>query len=324
MFILLSVIVDHCIAFAFLPWDKSLSGRCRCIHLFSLADRHRIESPVALADITLILPLDWKQDNLWYKNAATILKKYGLVALESSNNEGLIKHEICDSANHAAFNRVRELQKRIDSRGIDPNGLDQPYRFAEIVCRDDGGRSVPLPWLGDDSKSDDIGTPLSSNDRELFRPLHKSIADIVELVTNSMWGVGENTADIAAAGFLMNTPGSQSQNWHRDGPSEGYIDCFVPLIDLDESVGPTAIQPGTHNNPCVREDGKENGVLVPILKKGDILLFDYRTIHRGLGNRSESITRTLAYAVASRKVEGACNSLGDIHNFLSALTLEFD
>ena len=125
----------------------------------------------------------------------------------------------------------------------------------------------------------------------------------------------------------MNEPGSNSQNWHRDGPDEGFIDCFVPLIDLNESVGPTAIQPGTHRTTgsVGDNDDKEGGnVLVPLLNKGDVLLFDYRTIHRGLGNVSESTTRTLAYAVYRRKEESSTNDVGDVHNFPAALTLEYD
>jgi hypothetical protein len=50
-------------------------------------------------------------------------------------------------ANKAALTRVKGLHRRIESRGLNPSGIDEPYRFAEIVCRDDGGRrfDVPLP-----------------------------------------------------------------------------------------------------------------------------------------------------------------------------------
>jgi ectoine hydroxylase-related dioxygenase (phytanoyl-CoA dioxygenase family) len=132
---------------------------------------------------------------------------------------------------------------------------------------------------------------------------------------------------VTAAGLLTNMPGSQSQHWHRDGPDEGYIDCFVPLIDLNEEIGPTAIQPNTHTTTSdVASVANSNGynVLVPMLKKGDILMFDYRTIHRGLGNKSLATTRTLAYAVFGRKKGGSTVELGDVHNFPAALTLEYD
>ena len=63
---------------------------------------------------------------------------------------------------------------------------------------------------------------------------------------------------------------------------------------------------------------------MPLLGKGDVLLFDYRTLHRGQGNMSKS-TRTLAYAVFKRKGGTSTgDSSGDIHNFPAALTLEYD
>jgi len=42
------------------------------------------------------------------------------------------------------------MHRRIEFRGVDPHGIAEPYRFAEIICRDDGGRSydVPISWLG--------------------------------------------------------------------------------------------------------------------------------------------------------------------------------
>ena len=91
--------------------------------------------------------------------AAAILNEHGAVALTSDDNDrdGLIKSEICDNANQSAFSRVEEMHHRIESRGLDPTGVDEPYRFAEIVCRDEGGKryDVPVPWLGDEETDKD-------------------------------------------------------------------------------------------------------------------------------------------------------------------------
>ena len=112
----------------------------------------------------------------------------------------------------------------------------------------------------------------------------------------------------------------RKKKWHRDGPDEGYIDCFVPLIDLTSDMGPTILKPKTHIG-SVEDEGR---AVVPLLGKGDVLLFDYRTLHRGQGNMSKS-TRTLAYAVFKRKGGTSTgDSSGDIHNFPAALTLEYD
>lgn len=293
---------------------------------------------VASADISLSLPIDWENDNKhWANEAAEILKEHGVVALSRNDNYGIIDQDVCDNANRSAFTRVNEMHKRIASRGLDPKGIDQPYRFQEIICRDEGGRrfDVPIPLLGGfiDDENSSIGTPLKPTEKEAFEVLHKSIDEIVQSVVNELWESdahskqlnNEDKSYVAAAGFLMNKPGSQSQDWHRDGPDEGYIDCFVPLIDLNESVGPTAIHPGSHTKTStVQETADNSEPTTPLLRKGNILLFDYRTIHRGLGNKSKATTRTLAYAVFKRKERGSAREMGDIRNFPSALTLEYD
>ena len=242
---------------------------------------------VAFSDISTSLPVDWESDKKhWPKEAAAILKEHGVVALSRNDSYGIIGQDVCDNANQSAFTRVNEMHTRIASRGLDPQGIDQPYRFKEIICRDEGGRrfDIPIPWLGgfvDENRS--IGTPLKPTEKKAFQVLHKSIKNAVQSVVNELWEDDEhykqlnnkNRSYVAAAGFLMNKPGSHSQDWHRDGPDEGYIDCFVPLIDLNEPVGPTAIQPGSHTSPsAVREIADPSEVTTPILRKGNILLFE--------------------------------------------------
>ena len=304
--------------------------------------------------ISVALPSNWRDnsnDN-WSIQAAEILTRYGVVALTSSpsnnnsNTDGLISTQTIDRANESASSRLEDMQTRISNRGVDPNGIeDGPYRFAEIICRDEGGLryDVPLPWLGDDSNGssadnnrDDqvgsgrIGAPLTNMEKEGVADLHKAMDEIVPYVLEALWSGDEedNNDDIttnndssnsyvAASGYLINKPGSKSQNWHKDGPDAGFIDCFVPLIDLNEELGPTSF----------RLDDDEDDELVPMLNKGNILLFDYRTIHRGQGNTSEDTTRTLAYAVYRRREldgDGTKKESGDVHNFPAALTLEYD
>lgn len=84
---------------------------------------------------------------------------------------------------------------------------------------------------------------------------------------------------------------SQVQNWHSDGDhlSEDEhltpyaVNVFVPLVDMDASLGPTEFVPTTHllfnYDPMQR--------IEPVTfctKAGQCLLFDYRVKHRGLGN----------------------------------------
>lgn len=344
--------------------------------------------PMSIDDISIFVPTNFKESSTsdtWSKEAAALLREYGVVALRrqdgvtsscrkntttssttdqqqqeqqqqgSNTGTSLIEESVCDGANIAAMARLKDMHRRVKNRGLDPYGIDEAYRFSEIICRDEGGKrfDVPIEWFGGSYGSDEsgassnnnkqhhqqqqklqsaapivgssrIGTPLLQKEVDAIGELHNDIDRIVKPVMEHLWSAEASPSSfVAAAGFLINQPGSSSQNWHKDGPDEGYIDCFVPLIDLNEAIGPTAIQPGTHLVSTPHDEEKDDtDVLVPILKKGDILLFDYRTIHRGQANRSPSTTRTLAYAVYKRRQE-LCDN-GDIHNFPAALTLEFD
>ena len=109
------------------------------------------------------------------------------------------------------------------------------------------------------------------------------------------------------------------QNWHPDEAlTVGLATCFVPLVDLDDTNGPTELALATHLDPvtpntalrydfspqnaCTRD--AERGwtaqhpsglVLVkPLLAAGQLLLFDWRTWHRGGPNQSQC-ERPLAY-----------------------------
>lgn len=390
------------------PLTKML--RSRRISTAAAATAVTTVAEIDTETISVALPSNWRDDKgrsnneegyCWSIEAADKLIKYGVVALtassssSSSNNSdsnnsatSLISTETIKEANISAQSRLQDMQSRITSRGVDCTGInDGPYRFAEIICRDDGGLryDVPLPWLGDVEESsrsvektqqqqprqqvvgsDRIGAPLSNMEKNGVVDLHMAIDQIVPPVLEALWSRDDDDSNnigddkdgsssssssntrssssssyVAAAGFLINEPGSKSQNWHKDGPDPGFINCFVPLIDLTEELGPTAfslaiddggIDDYMDNNDD--EDDDRKNVLVPMLNKGNILLFDYRTLHRGQGNTSnDDITRTLAYAVYCRRRarrtspvddDGVVKESGDVHNFPAALTLEYD
>jgi hypothetical protein len=319
----------------------------------------------------------------WIQQAASHLRTYGACALlsqdrysssssRSTNNENgavMIDPQTCNDARLASTTRLQEMHRRIESRGVDPTGTDDgPYRFQEVICRDEGGRrfDVPVPWLGTKQKNNNIGepagterkstttigscrigTPLLLEEKGAIQSLHEELNVLVEPIANVLWSNQDANDDddkasdikddnlgssndsnsyVAAAGFLINEPGSSNQKWHRDGPDEGFIDAFVPLVDLTHELGPTAIQPSTHTDTDETMKERDRVVqVVPILIKGEVLLFDYRTLHRGQGNKSEATTRALAYAVYKRQTENdSVSNTGDIHNFQSALTLEYD
>ena len=62
--------------------------------------------------------------------------------------------------------------------------------------------------------------------------------------------------------FFRNTLEKSPWAWSfLDGPTNGYIKAFVPLVDLEESLGPTTILPRTHAMPdhYVRTNDSKDG-----------------------------------------------------------------
>lgn len=294
-------------------------------------------------------------NNKWPTDVSKTLSKFGVCVLMPSSTStsrtaysGLISKPSCDAVNAVATEHLANLHRKIENRGIDPSGVeDGPYRFREVVCRDGSPRfDVPIPVSHDEEATDGdnyqrnkLGDFIDDGHAcETINKFHQEVDAIVQPVVDALWGseidTNNNSEDhggavgrATSAGFLVNQPGSTSQKWHRDGPADGFINAFIPLVDLDESLGPTAILPGTHMMPGIRMNNegseRDNGdmplLITPMLKKGQVLLFDYRTLHKGLGNYNlEGVSRTLAYVVYTR------GSITDVHNFPDALTLEYD
>ena len=295
--------------------------------------------------------------------AAQYLNRYGVCALLTNEavtaGGGIISAETCDEASDAAQERLAELHRRIKSRGEDPNGTDGEYRYLEVVCRDPGGNrfDMPVGWMADDVENDDgkctncsfdhPGMPLEREHSDALEAFHSELDGVVSPVVQRLFESYEADSiqisqpaskSVASAGFLINRPGSTAQKWHKDGPDQGFIDAFVPLIDVSSELGPTEVQIGTHT--ADRKDSKQEEdekpiifherwedmsySVAPILKRGEILLVDYRTVHRGLGNSSPSTTRPLAYAVYKHEKSSDGDTGGDVRNFPAATTLEYD
>ena len=119
------------------------------------------------------------------------------------------------------------------------------------------------------------------------------------------------------------TPGSTDQAWHCDG---GHINLqaherchcfnvFVPLVDVNRSLGPTELRPGSHYltrnlAPMVlaaKARGKLRSPVMPLLRAGSALLFDYRVLHRGRANTSEVDRPILVMTFAKRTFKDRLN-----------------
>jgi hypothetical protein len=364
--------------------------KLKCAHIQVLNDTINDEQTEQQVDYPRVTIDDSSaSENRWVQEAADKLEKFGACVLTRTSdagagagNNGVLSDRLCDTVDQAVMTRMEDLHGRIRNRGMDPQGVDDgPYRFREIVSRDEGGNrfDIPTTWCGSSfgefpnlvdaaaSLDNDNGAPEWSHDltkplaefhanlHSVIHPILEEWQDRVKITTEAQRGNGDTNStssntvnnhliNVAASGFLVNRPGSQAQHLHRDGPDPGYIDVFVPLITIkDMSLGPTELVLGTHttntidNKALLPDNYSTSTTVVPLLNKGDILLFDYRLLHRGLGNTSKNdIVRTLAYVVYSKQQqphssEGSSSNSNpnpagqqDIHNFPAALTLEFD
>ncbi|GKY94394.1 hypothetical protein MPSEU_000405400 [Mayamaea pseudoterrestris] len=103
--------------------------------------------------------------------------------------------------------------------------------------------------------------------------------------------------------LIVSTPGSIDQPWHADGGHlsvSKHLPChclnvFVPLVNVTEQNGPTELRPGTHFHTrhlvpmmlSAKARKTLQSPVAPLLAVGDVLLFDYRVLHRGKANQCQ-------------------------------------
>lgn len=126
---------------------------------------------------------------------------------------------------------------------------------------------------------------------------------------------------IHSFGAVCAFPGSEMQHFHKDhGPlfvEAGGLNAFLPpyclrvhlpMIDLDEACGTTAMWAGSHREKSSEETKRlgdkvgfgVEGAFLPYPKVGDCYLMDFRLSHRGTANQSNQ-ARTVLYILYSRR-----------------------
>lgn len=113
---------------------------------------------------------------------------------------------------------------------------------------------------------------------------------------------------------VISLPGSSDQAWHCDGPHLSaieYLPChclniFIPLVDINHLNGPTEFRPSSQY--LTRDFQKQylaafmgkrlKPTVAPSLKKGSLILFDYRILHRGKANLSDEARPILVFTMA--------------------------
>mmetsp|Transcript_4360 Transcript_4360/g.9791 ORF Transcript_4360/g.9791 Transcript_4360/m.9791 type:complete len:458 (-) Transcript_4360:2649-4022(-) len=95
-------------------------------------------------------------------------------------------------------------------------------------------------------------------------------------------------------GVLMSVPGADTQHWHRDSGVNteclSHVSVYVSTSNVEQAMGPTQFLPGT-NLDFGFQFSEWTGFFnhcpdmrAPLLPAGGMLIWEYRTLHRGTRN----------------------------------------
>ncbi len=115
-------------------------------------------------------------------------------------------------------------------------------------------------------------------------------------------------AVLESFGAVVSLPGAKQQHIHRDGPLlfdagiSPILPCHaltvaMPLIDMNENHGCTAIWSGSHR---WKERNEEVPPVAPEIPAGSCALWDFRLYHGGTPNQSDRV-RPLVYGTFARR-----------------------
>ena len=225
-------------------------------------------------------------------------EKHGFVVLPnavatSKAHVDLMARTKCIVLNH--IQRTLDLVERV--KELDSSNK---IKFREVMQRDTGRFDMDLSNTNLHPELNEFFRFVSSDGDAPWNPL-------LSQLLGSEW-------EVNIMGVVTSTGGNvtKQQHWHADGPEQmgpqTAVCCFLPLLDLSETTGYTTFWSGT-------QKGKQQPLLacnIPtkmppesfhrgILSFGDVLLYDYKVIHRGEANRmKEGEIRPIMYIVYSK------------------------
>ena len=170
---------------------------------------------------------------------------------------------------------------------------------------------------------------VGDKDRNMYTVVKKPPFDHADLHNSSVLfpilrSILHHDLIIQSFGIVTALPGSRRQHLHLDHrvlfeESPGFngllpsyaITLVVPLLDLNEETGMTAIWPGSHRDsskvPKDEEEVTFENAVLPKAAAGDCVIWDFRTWHCGTPNLTHT-ERPLLYMTISRSwFEDRCN-----------------
>ena len=206
----------------------------------------------------------------WADGAAASLNYNGFVVLRGAP----VPDSICKRCNHAIVQRMERLLAYAGSHGVD-TVLDQ-FTSREICQRGFCSRRYDLDMPLDDREYDhdtadaEWSAALGSKEelqeeaaawaslRAAVDPLATAVIERAERMLHRDAAV---VVETPAAGAVVSVPGAKEQHLHRDGPSHGCFNSFIPLVPLTAENGATQLVPRTHRRAAAAAaaEGDDDG-----------------------------------------------------------------
>ena len=200
--------------------------------------------------------------------------------------------ELLERCADAVAARFAACEARLAERGVK---LSEKFNYEEIACRNSGRYYMKVD--GDAAIEELI-------DKGPWRPLLSRLLgpDYVSLYQSaivSVPGAGQQALH-SDNGHLFGLEGTQVPEAHC-------VTLIVPLVDVNDENGPTDFWPGTHRADKAKALMDDTEVhIVPRDRaaemagaKGDAIVFDTRTVHRGGANRGTE-RRPILYLAFAR------------------------
>jgi hypothetical protein len=224
--------------------------------------------------------------------------------------EAVVDTALIQRAQAKCQSTLAQLLRDLEAKGCDP--LEQSYEFREISTRQRNRWDLQLqvPGKGDGSS---VWDQLCTEALEVVTPI----------ISQSQGRASTGSAPIMI-GAVVSRPGARVQRFHCDAdslhlqtanidPSHRLYNVFIPLVDIQEDGDGTEFWGAPHLQGQLDElvhhfhsSGEHKDLSVgadqiksPACSAGGIIIYDYRTLHRGLPNPAAGRERPVAYVIVA-------------------------
>ena len=238
---------------------------------------------------------------------ATDLRERGFAVL----SEPVMEAALVERALSQAQARLVELLLDVEAAGFDP--LEQQCSFQEIASRHRLRWDLQLQAPGQDKSGSSTWSQLCQAALAAAKP-----------VISGAQGAAYSGAEPIMVGAVISRPGAPVQRFHCDAdtehlaaakvdPGHRLYNLFIPLVDIDENGDGTEFwgSPQLEGSPealahhFISESGEQKAaslvadqIVSPRCQAGGLIIYDYRTIHRGSLSLSLSPTLSLSLSLS--------------------------